>query len=181
MARTRKPRVYQDITGVCRRCGATTRPIPVVPTDQTPVCACGGQLEDRPDWTQPLATPAATIPYPRKLKHDREFVIQAYLLAELRALKWDVHAEIRVPGQRDRFDIVVYNADKVAVRIIEVKPADAAGVTQTAREFVSWHWRDRTKNELDRYRAYGIPVDLVQGMDGAKKYVEWARQRSTPG
>lgn len=181
MPRTRKPRIYQGIEGVCRRCGAT-QPIPEVRKGGPgPLCQCGGQLADHPTWQRTPRLPATTIPYPKDRGHDREFVIQAYLLVKLREppLKWDAHAEVCAIGQQDRFDIVVYQ-DRLPVRIIEVKPAEAAGVTKTTDEFVSWHWRERTEAEVSRYRAYGLPVDLVQGMEGAKEYLAWAQQRGTP-
>jgi hypothetical protein len=66
------------------------------------------------------------------------------------------------------------------VRIIEIKPKETAGVTKTADEFVSWHLRPGMENRLNRYRKYGTPVDLVHGMEGAKQYLAWARNRGSP-
>ncbi len=180
MGRVKKPRIYQGIEGVCRHRGRLVKLIPEVPKGGPGhLCTCGGPLDDRPTWERVTPPSAIDIPYPRGREHDREFVIQAHLLVELRRLGWDAHAEVRVPGRRDRFDIVVYVNER-AVRIIEVKPSEAAGVTRTASEFVSWHWRERTEAEITRYRVYGLPVDLVQGMERAREYVAWAQQRQSP-
>jgi hypothetical protein len=123
---------------------------------------------------------APKIPYPKEKGHEMEFLIRARLLLALRdELNWDAYPEVRTHGHTCRFDIVVY-LDRKPVRIIEVKPADAAGVTTTADEFVSRHWRERTEKKLERYRGYDIPVDLVQGIDGVKKYLESAQKRKTP-
>jgi hypothetical protein len=102
-----------------------------------------------------------------------EIVVQANLFVDLRKLGLDAQVEVWASGhQKDRFDIVVFEQRR-AVRIIEVKKRPTGGVTRTAAEFVCWHKSQRTENQLKSYRAYGIPVDLIQGAQRAKEYLSW--------
>jgi hypothetical protein len=107
-----------------------------------------------------------------------------WLLNALRQeLGWDAHLEVLPAKEKGKgFDIVVYKGKK-AVRIIEVKgfyPYRGSQVTDTGDEFVCMHKGSAAESQLNRYRAFGLPVDYILGMQRAKEYLEWARKRGRP-
>jgi hypothetical protein len=186
-------KVYQGIKGKCNLCqweGDLT-------VDKGAVCPrCHCPIENtRLNTRVDTPLPVAEIPYPKNSDRNNEIVIQVYLLTTLRAMGWDAHLEIRPKRERQknvggtqekkrgkRFDIVIYK-DRLAVRIIEVKgkdPLPTAKVTDTGDEFVCWHYGTKAEHQLNRYRAYGLPVDYILGMRMAEKYIEWATNRGRP-
>jgi hypothetical protein len=107
-----------------------------------------------------------------------EKAVRAYLLMGLRSLGQDAHWEIRaIDAGQVRFDIVVYE-QRAATRIIEVKKRRTAGFTANGIEFVAWHKSPDTERQLESYRQFGLPVDLVQGLEQAERYLHWFRSRS---
>jgi hypothetical protein len=144
-------------------------------------------LRTKPIWQTFRDCPIrafAEIPYPHDPEKPREPEVQLWLWNALRQqLHWDAHLEVLPAKTKGKgFDIVVYK-DKKAVRIIEVKgfdPLDGSQVTDTGDEFVCMHKGSKAEKQLNRYRAFGLPVDYILGMQRAQEYLEWARRRGRP-
>jgi hypothetical protein len=170
---------YEGMKAFCRNCQREQR-VRRVKEDQTQPCCeqCSMplqdkdiQLDDSITWDKRRREPG--LPDIRHPPRHSEYDVQIWLYFQLKdRLGWDVRLEVKVLKKKIRFDIVRYR-DGVPVRIVEVK---RAGRVITHNEFVCWHLSPKTEAQLNRYRAYGIPVDLVQGMKWAKEYVEWAEK-----
>lgn len=90
-----------------------------------------------------------------------EFEVQAFLYTELRRLGFDARGEVTTRDGEFRFDIVVFvgsGQSRKPARIIEVK--------------------DRSKSyrsaQIENYKAYGVTVISVCGMEQAKALIKKA-------
>jgi hypothetical protein len=95
------------------------------------------------------------IPYRHR---PTEFEIHAYLYCELRRLGYDARGEVATRDGDCRFDLVVYSQQR-AVRVIEVKASP----------------RKCRGEQLEQYRAYGLKVISVCGLDQAMRLIEKAK------
>jgi hypothetical protein len=93
----------------------------------------------------------------RNLSRPSEFEIQAFLYQQLRDMGYLVRGEVTTKKGRARFDLVIFSPGKrFPLRIIEVKKRHSRG----------------TGNQVNRYYSeFGVPVDLVGGMDSAREYL----------
>jgi hypothetical protein len=91
-----------------------------------------------------------------------EFEIHAFLYMSLKSLGIEVRGEIGTCCRTARFDLVVVQ-DGVASRLIEVKKPRKKGQATGAGQA-----RD--------YTRFGLPVDLVIGMEQAQKYIDHVSQ-----
>lgn len=99
-------------------------------------------------------------------KNASEFEIQAELYFGLRKLGFDARGE--VPTSKCRFDLVVFD-NKQPVLIIECKkPAYV-----WRNKDVKWDARRRqeVRQQIDKYRCFGVPVHVIGSMLEAKKYL----------
>lgn len=100
-----------------------------------------------------------------------EFEIQAFLYLELKKLGFVVRGEVATKCGTCVFDIVVYQSEK-PVRILEVKKyRKPVGATRIDKRKAAKSRAD----QLARYSAFGVPVDLVCTISNAKEYVENVR------
>lgn len=95
-----------------------------------------------------------------------EFEIQAYLFGELIRLGYHVRGEVATKCGTCVFDLVIYR-DRVPIRIIEVKKCAAIGCTRKARRSE----QRKRESQVDRYSAFGVPVDSVCNLSSAKDYI----------
>lgn len=153
-----KTRVYRS-RGVCFDC---RRPHPVRYEDwlgpTPPPCTnCNGPLVRQGEWRgtrKPKAVMSPDhIPPPTS---ETEFEVHARLYCGLLALGYAVRGDVSGDGG-DRFDLVVFDKG-VAVRIIEVKKRGVVA----------------QRNQINRYSRYGVPVDVVCGMDEVDLYLKAA-------
>jgi len=117
--------------------------------------------------------PMKPIDYPTTAT---EFEIQAYIYHELKRLGYDVRGEV---GQGDsRFDLVVFDADKLPIRVIEVKKYRPF-YSKMPRASIRMESRDRDSNRLQlrKYDRFGIRVDVIAGMPNAEKYIRLVAAR----
>lgn len=96
-----------------------------------------------------------------------EFEIQSRLFHALQSLGFDVRGEVRA-GVRSRFDLVIFR-DKKPVRIIEVKKRK---IKPNTKSVAFQNQRREMLSQIERYRLYGITVDVVQGMKDAELYLQ---------
>lgn len=89
-----------------------------------------------------------------------EFEVQAYLIRELRALGFVVRGEIKL-GRHGKVDLLLSVDGKKATRIIEIKRSLSRVIK---------------REQIERYARYA-PVDLVRGMEAARRYVDRWRGR----
>lgn len=104
-------------------------------------------------------------------KRQSEFEIQAYLFSELKSLGLDVRGEVRA-GRESRFDLVVFE-ERAATQIIEVK------TRRLPRNPASPRLREMTlrrAEQMARYRAYDVSVELIEGMRQAELFVQKVRE-----
>lgn len=99
-----------------------------------------------------------------------EFEVQSYLYSSLLALGWKVRGELKTRCRSCRFDLVVFDDQNKPVRIIEVKRRKSR-INAAKRG---------DRRQAARYREFGIPVDLVRGMEEAERYIEVVRSGSLP-
>jgi|15BtaG_2_1085339.scaffolds.fasta_scaffold40351_1 hypothetical protein len=104
-------------------------------------------------------------PYDVRIKHSpghKEFDFQAYIWASLRKKGWDVRGEVLVktPDGNIILDLVVFNSNKIPVRIIEVKTN--RGMKKPIL----------VSNQVNQQRRLGLGVDLLAGKKRIKKYIE---------
>lgn len=105
-------------------------------------------------------------------RFETEFEVQAHLWSELRKLGFNVRGEVVVQfkgrtrrKEKCRFDLAIF-AGGALTGIIEVK---------------SWKVRHKTDGgwsatrQGQRYSAFGVPVRIVYGMDGAATLLECAK------
>lgn len=94
-----------------------------------------------------------------------EFEIQAFLYFELRRLGYNVRGEVGTYHSKAKFDLVIYDRKKSGrfpLRIIEVKKQRRSREAHT-----------KSGSQIHRYyEDYGVPVDLVGGMDEAESYLK---------
>jgi len=106
---------------------------------------------------------ASAIRYPRE---PSEAEIQCVLVHGLRKRGYDARAEVKQGACQ--FDIVVFDAHKVAVRIIEIKKHSHRHNKKVK------HLRSRQQaqiRQIEKYSHFGVPVDFIQGMAHAKRYL----------
>lgn len=135
--------------------------------------ACGGLV--RPDKTAKIKKRPKDrvckwkIPYPGE---PSEFEIQSYLYTKLRAQGVDVRGEVG-GTEGDRFDLVLFNGDNVAVRIIEVKKRHVkASKKLSAMQEHEKNGVIRARRQVKKYKRYDVPVDMVAGMTAAIQYIQ---------
>ena len=127
------------------------------------------------------------VKYPKEFS---EFEIQSFLFQKLRERGYNVRGEVagtkkgkkkntennkslgkesigKGERERVRFDLVVFNEQGIALWIIEVKKNPRWG----RRKYKKRRWKLLDK-EISRYEKWGLPVDLVQDMEGAESYLE---------
>ena len=92
------------------------------------------------------------INYPSK---HSEAEIVFYLYDHFKKKNVDIRAEVSSYDSKSRFDLVIFK-DNAPQRIIEVKASRKSKVTREQRE---------------KYKSYGIPLDIVCGIKQAKEYV----------
>lgn len=161
----RKHRV--NTRGTCRDC-KLEQPVGKMAWKKAarPRCiACGGSLDETGIWkgkTQCFTPVPSTewIEYPDK---PSEFEIQAYVYWKLKEAGHDVRGCVGTKTLTDVFDIVFFD-DGRPKRIIEVKKH---AKSSRARRLA----RGNTRDQVERYKEFGIPVDLITGMEAAIKYV----------
>jgi len=175
MYRNSKPQVTR---GICRQCKEQQ------PVDRRewsywspPKCvSCGGMLDRKGNWNGAKTTVSVTkdmgIAYP---KEESEFEVHAWLWFQLRELGLDARGEVFAINGTARFDIVVFDASKRAVKIIEVK----------AKKHRKGRHREEFKfnkcAQVKQYSKYGLPVDCVVGMEAARQYVLRLKAEMNPG
>lgn len=103
-----------------------------------------------------------------------EFEIQAYLYHELRELGYDVRGEVL--SEAGRLDLVVYDADRMPIRIIEVKKHRCETVKRF-RGKGKTTGKAQHRAQVKRYCELGLPVDVVASLKLAKTYVEHVKER----
>ncbi len=117
--------------------------------------------------------PSKPIPYPQE---PSEFEIHAFLFFELKRLGYDARGEVNAKGSC--FDLVVFDAEKQPIRIIEVKKTQAKkSDLPNANLRLQDRGRARTQLQLNRYDRFGILIDFVSGMKAAEKYIRMVEQR----
>jgi len=175
MYRNGKPQVTR---GICRQCGEQQ------PVDRNewsfrapPRCvSCGGMLDRKGNWngakTAASMTKDMAIVYPEE---ESEFEVHAWLWFQLRELGLDARGEVFAVNGTARFDIVVFDALKRAVRIIEVK-AKKRGKGKHREDF-----RFNKCAQVKRYSRLGLPVDCVVGMVAAEQYILRLKAEMNPG
>lgn len=107
-------------------------------------------MHDRIGYVMPSPR-GYTVMYPKSFS---EFEVQAFLYTGLKNLGLDVRGEVSASG--GKFDLVIYDAGKPS-RIIEVKKGGAKRCALI---------------QVFEYREnFGLPVDLVIGMNQAIEYI----------
>lgn len=104
------------------------------------------------------------INYP---KHQSEFEVQSYLFQEMTSLGFDVRGEVN-GSEGSAFDLVVFDEEKNPIRIIEVKRKK---FKQSKQNLLSNMERKRLGEQIERYKRYGVPLDVVQGLPCAQHYI----------
>ena len=103
------------------------------------------------------------IPYPGEFS---EFEVQAHLLQKISEMGLDIRGNIQSRCATCFFDLVVY-IDRIPVRIIETKRGKPK-VSKKAHAIRVFREREK---QLERYRQFGVPVDLVVAMREADIYI----------
>ena len=133
-------------------------------------------LDRKGNWNGAKTTVSMTkdmvIVYPEE---ESEFEVHAWLWCQLKALGLDARGEVFALNGTARFDIVVFDASKHAIRIIEVK-AKKHGKGKHREDF-----RFNKCGQVKRYSKYGLPVDCVVGMAAAEQYVLRLKAEMNPG
>ncbi len=149
----------------CRSCGsANTKYVKRGRLGVAAKCGdCGSHIKNFNHRKVPARVKLAVRPENvfREIKYGKrptEFEIQAYLYTELRRLGYDARGEVTTKDGDCRFDIVVFANKRKPARIIEVKSCRKK-------------YRSR---QLDQYRAYGIKVISICGMEQAQALIERA-------
>jgi hypothetical protein len=101
-------------------------------------------------------------------KDASEFEIQSFIYTELRKRGLDARGEVRTTSSKSRFDIVVFDAEKKPIRIIEVKVNRLKKNTRNESEQKEI---SRRVEQLARYARQGVQIDVVFGMKEAAEYV----------
>lgn len=101
------------------------------------------------------------VRYPRS---HSEFEVQAYVYHCLLRAGYDARGEVTVADTRSRFDIVVYR-DQLPLAIIETKKETCVRICP---------------KQIERYRAYGLPLYTIIGMKDAKKFTEHLPKFDSP-
>lgn len=101
-----------------------------------------------------------------------EFEVQMFLCNSLNSLGYVARGEVMAKCRTCRFDIVVYK-DSMPVRIIEVKKQKV----RKKRTSVFTDPKSVIREQVERYKHYGLGVDLVCGMNDAKKYIKRVEKR----
>lgn len=97
-----------------------------------------------------------------------EFEIQSFLYEQLKGLGYHVRGEVRTICGSCIFDLVVFR-DGAPVRIIEVKKRHRGnGGPRLIREQVM----KKRESQVEKYKSFGVHVDLVCTMPDAVKYIE---------
>lgn len=159
-----KPRLT---TGVCRDC-KDAMPVDRTSWNRTPpprCVSCGGQLDRKGVWNKSGSIVSAerdlVIPYPEQ---ESEFEVHAWLWYRLRELGIDARGEVQSCNRSARFDIVIFDKDRKAVRLIEVKSL----LKKTGFDQKSHKLRHK---QAQRYSKFGIRLDTIVGMKAAEAYL----------
>jgi hypothetical protein len=95
-----------------------------------------------------------------------EFEVQAYLYAEFKARGFLVRGELKTKCGKCKFDLVLYS-EREPVRIIEVKN----GRTLNGKYNPVKSPAKTESEQIDKYAEFGVPVDLIRGMEEAIAFV----------
>ena len=118
-------------------------------------------MKEKSHWTQ--------IKMPQQ---PSEFEIQSYIHKELKERGHNIRGEVSALT-RSKFDLVVFASNGVPMRIIEVKKQSAAAIERLANRTATGLTSLKSlQKQIRQYLSYGLPVDLVMGMDHACEYVE---------
>lgn len=102
-----------------------------------------------------------------------EFEIQAYVYQNLRDMGHDARGEVQSTTKKEEkkgkciFDIVVFE-NWYPIRIIEIKRSPKRNEAVTR------------KIQIEKYLRFGVGIDLVCGMNEARKYMEAWRANGMP-
>lgn len=101
-----------------------------------------------------------------------EFEVQAFVYRHLREMGFRARGEVRAKGTNlFRLDIGVFEAGtKRLLLILEIKKAERP--TPEARK--------KAKNQAALYRLFGVPVYLIWGIPGGRRFLEHVRAHGLP-
>jgi hypothetical protein len=95
-------------------------------------------------------------------KFITEFEVQAYLWNELRKRGINARGEVKTKYDKRayvRFDIAIFKAGQLT-HIVEIKRSKISHKTS---------WNDTRQGK--RYNEFGVPVNIIYGMEGADEFL----------
>lgn len=96
------------------------------------------------------------------------------IISAIRQSGLDARCEVRAPGHgpTDRMDIVIFDNERLVLRIVEVKKFRlAAKSMMKGGKIVKKTSLKKVMSQCERYLKFG-PVDIVMGTKAARRYIE---------
>lgn len=158
----KQSKTFKKTKGICRDC---QRSQPVQYNDwfhtSSPKCIeCGGMLDRKGSWTGSVKAAMQSSLTGSHIIYGEtpsEFEIQSYVYQQLKELKYNVRCCVTTTVKTDVFDIVIFDGNNTPLYILEIKKRNNPKLNS---------------KQLERYAKYGIPVELIGGMNNAIDFID---------